>query len=159
MCRNSMPWHSRTHVTVKLMLCRLVGRVMRKVPEKRFGYIIIPVVVQPGFDVAGALERGAEGYQTVGRVLRVLQAHDGRLAESPATFVKVYEPDDTNAPGDSNGEQTPGSDSGIQPELDLKEAEQGICAHVATASGLGKPGQLVADEITDAVKRASIIFS
>lgn len=132
-----------------------VGRVMRKAPGKRFGYIIIPVVVQPGLDVATALERGTEGYQTVGRVLRALQAHDGRLAESPATFVKVYESDNPSASGDS----TPRPDGGpIQLELDLKEAEQGIYAHVATASGLGKPGQLVADEITDAVKRASTIF-
>ena len=60
-----------------------VGRVMRKAPGKRFGYIVIPVVVEPGRDIATALERGAEGYRTVGRVLRALQAHDGRLAESP----------------------------------------------------------------------------
>ena len=33
-----------------------------------------------------------EGYRTVGRVLRALQAHDGRLAETPATFIRVYEP-------------------------------------------------------------------
>ena len=56
-----------------------VGRVMRKAPGKRFGYIIIPVIVEPGRDVAAALERGTEGYKTVGRVLRALQAHDGTL--------------------------------------------------------------------------------
>jgi predicted helicase len=49
-----------------------VGRVMRKAPGKRFGYIIIPVVVEPGRDVAAALESGTEGYRTVGRVLRAL---------------------------------------------------------------------------------------
>ena len=76
-----------------------VGRVMRKAPGKRFGYIVIPVVVEPGKDVATALERGTEGYSTVGRVLRALQSHDGRLAESPATFVKVYEQKRTKAPG------------------------------------------------------------
>ena len=47
-----------------------VGRVMRKAPGKRFGYIIIPVIVEPGSDVAAALARGTEGYGTVGRVLR-----------------------------------------------------------------------------------------
>ena len=80
-----------------------VGRVMRKAPGKRFGYIIIPVIVEPGRDVAAALERGTEGYKTVGRVLRALQAHDGRLAESPASFIKVYEQVTTNAPGGSAG--------------------------------------------------------
>ena len=132
-----------------------VGRVMRKAPGKRFGYIIIPVVVEPGRDVASALVRGTEGYSTVGRVLRALQAHDGRLAESPANFIKVYEQGKPNAPGDSGGAIRESDDEHIQRELDLKEAEQGIYAHVAAASGLGKPGQLVADEIADAVRHAS----
>ena len=132
-----------------------VGRVMRKAPGKRFGYIIIPVVVEPGRDVASALVRGTEGYSTVGRVLRALQAHDGRLAESPANFIKVYEQGKPNAPGDSRGTIRESEDEHIQRELDLKEAEQGIYAHVAAASGLGKPGQLVADEIADAVRHAS----
>ncbi len=136
-----------------------VGRVMRKAPGKRFGYIIIPVVVEPGQDVAAALERGTEGYRTVGRVLRALQAHDGRLAESPANFIKVYEQATANAPGDPEGgavRETAGEH--IQREFDLKEAEQGIYVHVAAASGLGKPGQLVADEIADAVRRASTVL-
>ena len=37
-------------------------------------------------------------------------------------------------------------------------AEQGIYAHVAAASGLGKPGQLVADEIADAVGHVSVVL-
>ena len=140
-------------------IVQAVGRVMRKAPGKRFGYIIIPVVVEPGRDVAAALERGTEGYQTVGRVLRALQAHDGRLAESPANFIKVYEQAKTNAPGDPSGGKVQKSEGeAIQRELELKEAELGIYAHVAAASGLGKPGQLVADEITDAVGRASAVF-
>ena len=136
-----------------------VGRVMRRAPGKRFGYIIIPVVVEPGQDVATALERGTEGYRTVGRVLRALQSHDGRLAESPANFIKIYEQTKAKAPGDPEGgavRETPGEY--IQSGLDLKEAEQGIYAHVAAASGLGKPGQLVADEIADAVRRASTVL-
>ena len=136
-----------------------VGRVMRKAPGKRFGYIIIPVVVEPGRDVAAALERGTEGFRTVGRVLRALQAHDGRLAESPANFIKVYEQKNGKAPGDSSGGEVRETQSEyIQRELDLKEAEQGIYAHVAAASGLGKPGRLVADEIADAVQRASAVL-
>ena len=136
-----------------------VGRVMRKAPGKRFGYIIIPVVVEPGRDVAAALERGTEGYGTVGRVLRALQAHDGRLAESPANFIKVYEQTRKRAQGGSAGGMVHEPEGEyVQNVLDLKEAEQGIYAHVAAASGLGKPGQLVADEITDAVWRASAVF-
>ena len=131
---------------------------MRKAPGKRFGYIIVPVIVEPGSDISAALERGSEGYQTVGRVLRALQAHDGRLAESTATFVKVYEQGKpkgiTKPPGMVR--ETPPSD--IQQKLDLKEAEQGIYAQVAAASGLGRPGQIVADEIVDAVLHASAVL-
>ncbi len=135
-----------------------VGRVMRKAPGKRFGYIIIPVIVEPGRDVAAALERGTEGYRTVGRVLRALQAHDGRLAESPTTFIRVYEPP-TTPPGDpTSGTEREAEGGHIQRQLDLKEAEQGIYAHVVAASGLGKPGQLVAEEIADAVRRASAVL-
>ncbi len=128
-----------------------VGRVMRKAPGKRFGYIIVPVVVPPGSDVVAALEWGSEGYQTVGRVLRALQAHDGRLAEDTATFVQVYETDPVPKP---NGEETD-----IQPKLDLREAETGIFAHIGAAAGLGKPGQVVASEIIQAVQDASAIFA
>ena len=136
-----------------------VGRVMRRAEGKRFGYIIVPVVVEPGSDVASALMRGTEGYQTVGRVLRALQAHDGRLAESPATFVKVYEQERGKAPAEGrDGGASREQRAGYQVQLDLKEAEQGIYAHVAAASGLGRPGQIVADEIADAVKRASAVL-
>ena len=136
-----------------------VGRVMRRAEGKRFGYIIVPVVVEPGSDVASALMRGTEGYQNVGRVLRALQAHDGRLAESPATFVKVYEQEKGKAPAEGrDGVASREQRAGYQVKLDLKEAEQGIYAHVAAASGLGRPGQIVADEIADAVKRASAVL-
>ena len=137
-----------------------VGRVMRKAEGKRLGYIIVPVVVEEGSDLISALERGKEGYNTVGRVLRALQAHDGRLAESPANFIRVYEPTKAYAPSDSSrgeGVRDPGA-AYIQHEIDLKEAEQGIYAHVVAASGLGNPGQLVADEIADVVKHVSASF-
>ena len=132
-----------------------VGRVMRKAEGKRFGYIVVPVVVEPGKDVADALQRGTEGYRTVGRVLRALQAHDGRLAESPATFVQVYKQRLKPPPHDP---KVTNGDGDIQKQLALEDAGQGIYAHVAAASGLGRPGQLVADEIEVAVKRASAVL-
>ena len=136
-----------------------VGRVMRKAEGKRFGYIIVPVVVPFGDDVVGALGKNTEGYKTIGRVLRALQAHDGRLAEDPANFVKVYEQDDdlVKPPKDDDTNDDQGNIH-LRDVLALKEADQGIYAHVAAASGLGKPGQVVADDITDAVRRASAVF-
>ncbi|MYA68238.1 MAG: N-6 DNA methylase [Gammaproteobacteria bacterium] len=135
-----------------------VGRVMRKAPGKRLGYIVIPVVVEPGADLIESLVTGTEGFQGVGRVLRALQAHDGRLAEDPARFVKAYQATD-KPPGIGEGGEPYGNDlDGLSKELDLRVAGEGIYAHIAAASGLGKPGQLVADDIGYAVKRASAIF-
>ena len=76
-----------------------VGRVMRKAPDKTLGYIVIPVIVEPGQNVTDALEKSQEGYQTVGRVLRALQAHDERLLEDIARFVEVYEAERQATPG------------------------------------------------------------
>ncbi len=79
------------------------------------------------------------------------------FAESPASFIKVYEQIKKNAPGGSGG-GTAHETGHIQRQLDLKEAEQGIYAHIAAASGLGKPAELVADEIVDAFTRASAVL-
>ncbi|MDE2924434.1 MAG: DEAD/DEAH box helicase family protein [Acidobacteriota bacterium] len=131
-----------------------VGRVMRRAEDKNFGYIVVPVVVQPGMDVADALRNSREGYHTLGKVLRALQAHDERLHEDIARFVQVYEPKpDPNAPGDPRDDPP-----GLFDDLELEPADEGIFAHVAAASGLGQPGKLVADEIAWAVQRAAEIF-
>lgn len=140
-----------------------VGRVMRRAPEKRFGYIIVPIVVEPGKDVADALKNGSEGYHTVGKVLRALQSHDERLAENTAQFVQVLQAKSAS----TNGEQVPGSprdrtnddQAELFDQLDLEAAGDGIYAHVAAASGLGSQGQIIADEITHAVRQAAAIFT
>ena len=129
-----------------------VGRVMRRAEGKTLGYIVIPVIVEPGQNVADALENSPEGYQTVGRVLRALQAHDERLLEDIARFVEVYEPQDKLPQDDSDRE------TDIQKVLELEPAGQEIYAHVAAASGLGRPGMLVADQIESAVKSAAAVF-
>ncbi len=132
-----------------------VGRVMRRAEDKSFGYIVVPVVVRPGKDVADALRNSPEGYHTLGKVLRALQAHDERLHEDIARFVQVHEPKppSPNAPGDPRGDQ-----AHVFDRLELQPSDEGIFAHVAAASGLGQPGKLVADEIAWAVQRAAEIF-
>ena len=126
-----------------------VGRVMRKAPGKRFGYIVIPIAIEPGQDLADALEQGAEGYAAVGRVLRALQAHDGRLAEEPLKFMQVYE---SGGNGNVDGEEWE------QATLDIEQASEGIFAKVVNASGLGRPGLLVSQEIEAAVKSAAAVL-
>lgn len=55
-----------------------VGRVMRKAPGKKYGYIIIPVVVPTNVDAAKALDDN-ERYKVVWTVLNALRAHDDRF--------------------------------------------------------------------------------
>lgn len=55
-----------------------VGRVMRKAEGKKYGYIIIPVVVPSNLDAAQALDDN-ERYKVVWTVLNALRAHDDRF--------------------------------------------------------------------------------
>ena len=55
-----------------------VGRVMRRAPNKEFGYIILPVVVPEGIDPEQALNDN-QTFKVVWDVLRALRSHDERL--------------------------------------------------------------------------------
>lgn len=55
-----------------------VGRVMRRAEGKKYGYIIIPVVVSDYDDPEEALDND-EDFHTVWQVLRALRSHDDRL--------------------------------------------------------------------------------
>src|SRR5690606_3489730 len=55
-----------------------VGRVMRKSPGKKYGYIVIPVVVPADVEADNALDDN-ERYKVVWTVLNALRAHDDRF--------------------------------------------------------------------------------
>lgn len=55
-----------------------VGRVMRKAPNKRYGYIVIPIVVPSTKEPEEALDDN-ERYRVVWSVLNALRAHDERF--------------------------------------------------------------------------------
>ena len=55
-----------------------VGRVMRISPGKKYGYIIIPVVVPADVEADKALDDN-ERYRVVWTVLNALRAHDDRF--------------------------------------------------------------------------------
>ena len=70
------------HRTGLIDIVQSVGRVMRKAPGKKVGYIIIPIVVDPNEDKQLALE--SSKYNTVWKVLNALKSHDTRLADEIA---------------------------------------------------------------------------
>ena len=53
-----------------------VGRVMRKAPDKKYGYIILPVVVPAGTEPEAAI---GPAYEHVWEVLQALRSHDERF--------------------------------------------------------------------------------
>ena len=148
-------------------IVQAVGRVMRKAPGKRLGYIVVPVFVPDGEDgVATLLEQRGDDYRHIGSVLRALQSHDERLAESPAAFVDVLI---------DHGVGGRDALSGLPPRrkkpaevremaedpIDIEDiftfhaVEPGIFAKVVAASGLGLPGQVTADDIVRSVGLAA----
>ena len=62
----------------QIEVVQAVGRVMRTIPGKKMGYVILPIVVKARTDAATALDRN-KGYEVVWQVLNALRTHDSRL--------------------------------------------------------------------------------
>ncbi len=118
-----------------------VGRVMRKAEGKEHGYIIVPVLLEPGENVVESLESNPDGWKALGQVLRALQSHDGRLSEDPLQFLLTYD----MQPGAADESPTI---EGIRDVADFQEASETFYAKVVGNSGIYKPGEAVADDIT-----------
>lgn len=59
-------------------IIQAVGRVMRKFEGKKYGYIILPIVIPAGLTAEQALDDN-ETYAAVWEVLKALRSHDERL--------------------------------------------------------------------------------
>ena len=59
-------------------IIQAVGRVMRTNPGKKYGYIVIPIVIKSGEDVQTTLDDD-QTYSQVWEVVRALRAHDDRI--------------------------------------------------------------------------------
>lgn len=62
-------------------IVQAVGRVMRRPPDadKVFGYIIVPVIMNPQLDFEETLAEWDENWRVLGQTLRSLRAHDERI--------------------------------------------------------------------------------
>jgi predicted helicase len=56
-------------------IIQAVGRVMRKAPGKKFGYIILPIVISANEDENLALDNNEE-YEKIWEVIKALKSHD-----------------------------------------------------------------------------------
>ncbi len=83
-----------------------VGRVMRKADGKKYGYIIIPIIIDEDQDPNEALDNN-NNYQVIWKVLNALRSHDERLGPelSEGIFNKhVYVIGGTDGGGPDGGE-------------------------------------------------------
>lgn len=102
-----------------------VGRVMRKSPGKKYGYIIIPVLIPTIQDAKEALDNN-ERFRVVWTVLNALRAHDDRfnalvnkidLNKSKQTTVLTGGPDLGRGDNSGDGEK-PLQGDGINKEIE-----------------------------------------
>ena len=71
-----------------------VGRAMRTAPDKKFGYIICPILIPPNTDPEEWLSTSEmdDGWQELGQILLALRAHDQRIEDELADLLYLYIP-------------------------------------------------------------------
>lgn len=114
-----------------------VGRVMRKADDKKYGYIIIPVVIPAGADPNTVFD-DSKKYAVIWTVLNALRAHDDRLN---AYINKLQLNNDRG--GDGGGTIIIGGGDG--------DGEEGTITGGGGGTGIGTQLVLFNEQIQDAL--------
>ena len=135
-----------------------VGRVMRRAPGKKYGYVIIPVVVPPDMSPEEALD-SSDVYNVVWTVLNALRAHDdhfdaeiNKIDLNKKTSGKIII--DVIGKGDGSGDTGGASSSATatQDEFDFKAK---IYAKMVKKVGTRRYWSLWAEEVAKIATRHS----
>lgn len=142
-------------------IVQAVGRVMRKAPGKKLGYVVVPVVVPPAQNVLDALANSTEGFDRIGAVLCALQSHDPSLADRMTDYVHIARPaKQRDGAGTGDGEEAPPVASNEELPFDLSAAgKEAIYAHIGSAAGFHNRKDLVADHLRIAVERSAAMIA
>ena len=144
-------------------IVQAVGRVMRKAEGKRYGYIILPVVVPSGADPERALDRN-DAYSHVWQVLQALRAHDERFdayvnkldlnrsTEGPISVIGVGTNGDDGEGEDVRGEADARITQGLL-DFDLGELRTAIIAQIVKRCGERRYWEKWADSVTAIARR------
>ena len=137
-----------------------VGRVMRKAPGKKFGYVIIPVVVPPEMSPEEALDN-SDVYNVVWTVLNALRAHDDHfdaeinkidLNQKGSEKIVVSVIGKGGGKGDDGEGISKSEPKKVQGEFDLKAA---IYAKMVKKVGTRRYWSLWAEEVAKIASRHS----
>jgi len=137
-----------------------VGRVMRKAPDKHYGYIVIPVPIAAGADVGQELSE--RKYQVIWQVLNAIRSHDERLTAEINQL--KFDTGRVSTPHvEFIGRQTPSAqealpfviDEAVRDQLRIRLVERcGDRTYWADwAENVGALAQNIAVRITDLVER------
>lgn len=136
-----------------------VGRVMRRAPNKKYGYIIIPVVVPSDVPPEKVLEDN-ERFKVVWTVLNALRAHDDRFnatvnkiglnKKRPANILIGGVPH-----GDGEEEEGQAGDTTIQARLQLQfeELQDTIYAKMVMKVGERQYWEMWAKQVADIAEK------
>ena len=140
-----------------------VGRVMRKAEGKRYGYIILPVVVPSGDDAASALDRN-DAYSHVWEVLQALRSHDERFdayvnkielnrsKDGPISIIGVGSKSDNGSGESVRDEAAVRVAQGVM-DLDMGGLRSAIIAQIVRRCGERRYWERWADSVTDIARR------
>ena len=135
-----------------------VGRVMRRAPGKKYGYVIIPVVIPPEMSPEEALDN-SDVYNVVWTVLNALRAHDdhfdaeiNKIELNKGKSGKIIV--DVIGKGDGSGDAgwSPSSATATQDEFDFRAK---IYAKMVKKVGTRRYWSLWAEEVAKIAARHS----
>ena len=135
-------------------IVQAVGRVMRKAPNKTYGYIILPVAIPTGVDPVEALNDN-ERFATVWGVLRALRSHDDRLNAEINKIDLNTEPTEIIIIEEENGDGEYGEGT-LNPEqltLPIGIPADAIYAKIVEKCGDRKYWESWAKDVADIFKR------
>lgn len=143
-----------------------VGRVMRTAKDKKYGYIIIPVLVPSNEKAENALDNN-ERFKVVWKILNALRAHDDRF-NAMVNKIQFNSKPNTNGriivtPGDApKGGQTDTENVDVDPktkelqeqiELKFQELQGAIYAKMVEKVGSRRYWEDWAKDVADIAKR------
>ena len=140
-----------------------VGRVMRKASGKRYGYIVLPVVVPSGVDAASVLDSN-DAYSHVWEVLQALRSHDERFdayvnklelnrsIDGPLSIIGVGGKSTDDNGQDLRVEATDRVTQGMI-DFDVGELRTAIIAQIVKRCGERRYWERWADSVSDIARR------
>jgi predicted helicase len=140
-----------------------VGRVMRRAPDKKYGYIIIPVVVPANVNPEDALDDN-ERFKVVWTVLNALRAHDDRFnatinkielnkKKTSQILVGGLPPSGDNSAGTNNASEKLSEGLQKQFEMQFEELQSVIYARMVKKVGDKQYWEQWAQSVADIARR------